>query len=77
MRRCLIFAATVISIGVAFSSSRPAGAFVADQSGIAQAATAANTVIEVKRSLQKGSPPGWHHGRKRGWEGSKRPPGQH
>ena len=38
--------------------------------------TAANSVIEVKRSLSKGTPPGWHHGRKVGWHGRGEPPGQ-
>jgi len=74
MRRYFSFIGTFLAI--AFFSPHPAGAFVAHQEGLATTATAANSVIEVKRSLSKGSPPGWHHGRKRGWTG-KRPPGQH
>ncbi len=78
MRRCFSFVAGIIAaLAVAFISSQPAGAFVADQDAIAKAATAANGVIEVKRALSKGTPPGWHHGHKRGWNGSSRPPGQH
>ena len=67
----------VLGVAVAFISPQPAGAFVANQDGIAKAATSTNTVIEVKRSPSKGTPPGWHHGRKVGWHGSRRPPGQH
>lgn len=76
MRRYFTFAAifAAISVAVAFLSPQPAGAFVANQNGVAKAATAANTIIEVKR--KKGPPPGWHHGRKVGWHGHSRPPGQ-
>lgn len=77
MRRYFVSAGIVTAIGVsvAFVSPQPAGAFVTHQDGLAKTATAANNVIEVKRSLSKGTPPGWHHGRKRGWTGN-RPPGQ-
>jgi hypothetical protein len=50
--------------------------FFQNQNGIAKAITATNAVIEVKRSSHKGTPPGWHHGRKVGWDGRGRPPGQ-
>lgn len=74
MRKYFIF--TAIGVAVAFLSPQPAGAFVANQNGIAKAATAANSVIAVKHSPQKGRPPGWSHGRKVGWHGHSRPPGQ-
>ncbi len=44
------------------------GAFIANQNGVAKAATAANATIEVK------TPPGWHHGRKVGWHGGHERP---
>jgi hypothetical protein len=77
MRKYFVSAGMIAAVGVsvAFISPQPAGAFVAHQDGLAKTATAANTVIEVKRLLSKGTPPGWHHGRKR-WTGN-RPPGQH
>jgi hypothetical protein len=68
MRKYFIFAA--IGVAVGFLSPQPVGAFVADQNGVTKAATAANTVIDVK-----GSPPGSSHGRKVGWHGHSRPPG--
>ncbi|MGO8924636.1 MAG: hypothetical protein ACLQF4_17060 [Xanthobacteraceae bacterium] len=78
MRKYFIVAAILAAIGVAvaFISPQRAGAFVANQNDIAKAATAANTIIEVKRSPSKGRPPGWNHGRKVGWHGHSRPPGQ-
>jgi hypothetical protein len=78
MRKYFISAGIVAAIGVsvAFISPQPAGAFVAHADGISKAATATNTVIEVKRSPLKGRPPGWSHGRKTGWHGRGKPPGQ-
>jgi hypothetical protein len=78
MRRYSIVTAifVVVSVTVAFISPRPAGAFVANQNGVAKSVTATNTIIEVKRSPHKGRPPGWNHGRKVGWHGHSRPPGQ-
>ena len=74
--KCVAVAFVVMGVAVAFISPRPAGAFVAHQNDVAKAAAATNATIEVKRSLQKGTPPGWHHGRKVGWHGHSRPPGQ-
>lgn len=73
MRSYFIFSAifAVMSIALIFASPRPAGAFIANAGGIAKAATGANT-IEVNHK----TPPGWHHGRKTGWHGRGRPPGQ-
>jgi hypothetical protein len=78
MRKYFIAAAIFAALGiaVAFISPQPADAFVANQNGVAKAATATNPIIEVKRSPLKGTPPGWHHGRKVGWHGHSRPPGQ-
>ena len=74
MRKYFIASAIFAAMGVAVAFlSPPAGAFVANQNGAAQAATATNTIVEVKH---KGTPPGWHHGRKVGWHGHARPPGQ-
>lgn len=67
---------STIGVAIAFLSPQPADAFIANQNSVAQAATATNPTIEVKRSLHKGTPPGWHHGRKVGWHGHSRPPGQ-
>jgi hypothetical protein len=77
MRRYFIFAGmfAAIGVGVAFVSP-PAGAFVAHQDGVAKAAMATNGTIAVKHSHHKGTPPGWHHGRKVGWHGRGEPPGQ-
>jgi hypothetical protein len=74
MRKFFIFAA--ISVAVAFVSPQPARAFIANADGVAKAATAANTIIEVKRSSSKARPPGWSHGRKVGWHKRGKPPGQ-
>jgi hypothetical protein len=61
----------------ALCAPQPAGAFVGNQNGIATAAAQATTnIIEVKRSVHKGTPPGWHHGKKKGWHGASSPPGQ-
>jgi hypothetical protein len=60
----------------ALSALKPAVAFVAGQNGVATAAAAAANVVEVKRSPHKARPPGWSHGRKTGWHGRSRPPGQ-
>ena len=78
MRKYFIVTVIFFAMGVAiaFLSPRPAGAVVANQNGVAKAATATNAIIEVKRSPHKGRPPGWSHGRKVGWHGHSRPPGQ-
>ena len=60
----------------ALSGSQPANAFISNQNSLATAAHATTNTIEVKRSLKKGTPPGWHHGKKKGWHGASRPPGQ-
>jgi hypothetical protein len=78
MRKCFIGAAIFATIGVAiaFVSIQPAGAFIANADSIAKAATVTNPIVEVKRSPHKSRPPGWSHGRKVGWHGRSKPPGQ-
>jgi hypothetical protein len=76
MRNHLISAMIGVVAIFALSASKPAVAFVASQNGVATAAAVATNVIEVKRSPHKARPPGWSHGRKTGWHGRSRPPGQ-
>jgi hypothetical protein len=78
MRKYFICAAIYAAFGVAvaFVAPQPAAAFMANADGIAKAATATSTTIEVKRSPHKSQPPGWSHGRKVGWHGHSKPPGQ-
>jgi hypothetical protein len=78
MRRYFVSVGIIAAIGVAvaFISPQTASAFVANADGVSKAATATNTIIEVKHSPHKGRPPGWSHGRKTGWHGRGKPPGQ-
>jgi hypothetical protein len=76
MRKFTALGVIVIAAMFALSAPQPAGAFISNQNAIATAAQATTNTIEVKRSLQKGTPPGWHHGKKTGWHGRGRPPGQ-
>ena len=64
-----------LGVAVAFVAPQPAVAFMTNADGIAKAATATSTTIEVKHSKNKATPPGWHHGRKVGWRGGNKPPG--
>ena len=70
----LLLAVVAGSLGLSAMSS--AGAFVPGQHEIAKATGAHNGVIEVKRSSTKPRPPGWSQGRKVGWHGRRKPPGQ-
>jgi hypothetical protein len=65
----VIFA--VVGVAVAFVSVRSADAFTANADSIPKATTATNPIIEAKHR-----PPGWSHGRKVGWHGRGKPPGQ-
>jgi Flp pilus assembly protein TadB len=67
---------TTIGVAVAFFSVRSADAFTGNAGSIAKAATTTNSIIEVKHSPHKSRPPGWSHGRKVGWHGRGKPPGQ-
>jgi len=53
-----------------------ANAFLPGQTGVIGAAAAVDDVIQVKRK-KKARPPGWSRGRKVGWRGGRRPPGQY
>src|SRR6266702_5660061 len=64
MRKFTVLGAIVIAAMFALCAPQPAGAFISNQNGIATAAHATINTIEVKRSLKKGTPPGWHHGKK-------------
>ncbi len=75
MRRFLMPMAIGIA-AIALAAAQPASAFVANQQPVAKAAAAATPIVEVKRAPSTGRPPGWNHGRKVGWHGSRRPPGQ-
>ena len=75
MRRFFVPGAIGIA-ALALVAAQPAQAFLASQQPIAKAATAATPIVEVKRAPSKGRPPGWSNGRKVGWHGHSRPPGQ-
>ena len=76
MRKFTVLGAIAIAAMFALSALQPDGVFISNQNGIATAAHATTNTIDVKRSLQKGTPPGWHRGKKKGWHGASRPPGQ-
>ena len=68
MRGCLI--SCVVAIGMyMLSAAQPVSAFMPIQPEIA--ANSLNNVFDVKAR-----PPGWNRGRKVGWHGRGRPPGQ-
>jgi hypothetical protein len=74
MRNVLVlgsFAAGVLVLG----AYAPAGAFVPIQTEVANAAAAESDIIQVKRG-KTARPPGWDRGRKVGWRGGRKPPGQ-
>ncbi len=52
-----------------------ANALVPTQTNIATAAFNTSSAIEVKRT-RSARPPGWDRGRKVGWRGARKPPGQ-
>jgi hypothetical protein len=58
MRKFTVLGAIVIAAMFALCAPQPAGAFISNQNGIATAAHATTNTIEVKRSLQKGTPAG-------------------
>jgi hypothetical protein len=76
MRKFIVLDAIIIAAIFSLCASQPAGAFIGNQNSIATVAHATTNTVEVKRSPQKGTPPGWHHGKKKGWHGASRPPGQ-
>jgi hypothetical protein len=75
LRRLFLLAAMGIA-ALALAAPQPANALLINQQPVAKAAAATAPVVEVKRAPSKGRPPGWNHGRKVGWHGARRPPGQ-
>lgn len=74
MRKLLIVGALVAG-ALAFVPVSSANAFVPVQAGIADAAAAMSDTIQVKRK-KSARPRGWDRGRKVGWRGGRKPPGQ-
>jgi len=74
MPKFLVVSAFVAGV-FAFAPLNTASAFVPVQTDIAATAAAMNDVIQVKRH-RHGRPHGWSRGRKVGWHGRGRPPGQ-
>jgi len=75
-RMCkLLVVGTLVAGALVFVPLNPAGAFVPVQTGVAATAAAMNDVVRVKRH-KHGRPHGWSRGRKVGWHGRGRPPGQ-
>ena len=58
-----------------FAPHSAANAFLPGQTEIIGAAGAMNDIVQVKRH-KHARPRGWSRGRKVGWRGSSRPPGQ-
>ena len=66
-----------VAVGIfASSAAQPVSAFMPGHPEFANAVSASSNIIQVKRSLLKGHPPGWSHGRKVGWHRKGMPPGQ-
>jgi hypothetical protein len=76
MRRIIVAGVLSAVALMALGALQPASAFFGNQKEIANATQATSSIIEVKRSPQKPRPPGWSHGRKTGWHGRSKPPGQ-
>ena len=74
MRKYLAIGSLALA-GVALATFAPANAFVPVQTEIATAASDMGNTIEVKRR-KSARPAGWSRGRKVGWRGGHRPPGQ-
>ena len=72
----LLLTRAVAAGSLALSAISPAHAFMPRQHEITKATSGQNDVIEVKRSSTNPRPPGWNRGRKVGWHGGRRPPGQ-
>jgi hypothetical protein len=74
MRTLLLVSAVAVG-AFAFAPLSSASAFMPVQAGIADAAAAVSDTIQVKRK-KTARPPGWSRGRKVGWRGGRKPPGQ-
>ena len=73
----LVAAAAATAIALA-GGVGPASAFIAGQSPVIAASQELGNTIEAKWKWKKWKkiPPGWAKGRKVGWRGGSRPPGQ-
>jgi len=71
----LLIAGALAAGVIVFTSVSSASAFVPVQTEIADAVAAMNDIIQVKRKKTV-RPRGWDRGRKVGWRGGRRPPGQ-
>lgn len=73
MRKLLIVAGCASALASGATSS--ANALIPGQAGISETAAALNDIVQVKRH-KNARPRGWSRGRKVGWHGGSRPPGQ-
>lgn len=73
--RKLLLVASLAAGALVIAPIGSASAFVPVQTEIADAAAAMNDVIQVKRKKST-RPRGWDRGRKVGWRGGRKPPGQ-
>jgi hypothetical protein len=74
MRKLLLV--TAVALGAfAFAPVSSASAVMPVQAGIADAAATVSDTIQVKRK-KSARPHGWSRGRKVGWRGGSKPPGQ-
>jgi len=73
MRKLLIVCG--FASAFALAPAVPAHAFLPGQAEILGATAAMDDIIQVKRK-KSARPPGWNRGRKVGWRGGRKPPGQ-
>jgi hypothetical protein len=66
---------TLIAGALAFVPITSANAFGPVQMGLAEAAAAMSDTFQIKRR-KSARPRGWDRGRKVGWRGGRKPPGQ-
>lgn len=76
MRGSLVILALTGGVFALSATTQSAKALMPAQTELAKSAVASSDIIEVKRSPHKGRPPGWSRGRKVGWHGRGKPPGQ-
>lgn len=74
MRKLLILGTFTVG-ALVFAPLSSANAFVPVQTQIVGTAATLNDVVQVKRK-KTARPRGWDRGRKVGWRGGRKPPGQ-
>jgi len=74
MRKLLVLG-TLIAGALALVPITSANAFGPVQMGLADAAAAMGDTIQIRRK-KSARPRGWDRGRKVGWRGGRKPPGQ-